>query len=455
LPTKLSFANTVNNTGSDTDGVSYSPNLGGQFGGSLCLTDVDSQNNTQNVSASPGTPYNVNGLIPGGTLPEGTSTSIFVTGDAYISGNIIYGSNGSWNVTTPGDTPPAFTLHATGNIYIAPGVTTLYGQYIADGSDSAEPTSGKIYTCANSTGTGPITDTTVLYADCNRQLNVYGNFVAKQTNLMRTYGSLRDETPNPGSAGSAGGSQIGFQWTEVGGSTGISGMTCTQVNEPGEPVAHTWSDNFLCVPSSSSVKLGWTWADGGGAPEAAIQTGQPNCINLDPPNLGSDAWAWTDNYLCSNTTGLSFSYSGVPGGSVVTDGVSHAADVTIVSTRVDPITNITYATAYSDSSTNQYCTQLYEDSDPDGSTSSPAWQNTYLCEPLAAAATLPGPPTPHVANPCSNAPAGFTPGSPQTCAAEVFYADPSRYLNNPGSGSGSTGGGENQAQSITSLPPVL
>jgi hypothetical protein len=34
-----------------------------------------------------------------------------------------------------------------------------------------------------------------LYSSCNQQLEVYGSFEAQSVNLMRTFGSLRDETP--------------------------------------------------------------------------------------------------------------------------------------------------------------------------------------------------------------------------------------------------------------------
>ncbi len=43
--------------------------------------------------------------------------------------------------------------------------------------------------------------TSSLFSSCNSQLSVYGSFVADKINLMRTYGSMRDETPTTGVKG--------------------------------------------------------------------------------------------------------------------------------------------------------------------------------------------------------------------------------------------------------------
>jgi hypothetical protein len=177
-PTDLTFAN---NDPTAISKTSYSPDLGGKFGSAAgnCLT---SEQPPAGASVASG-PYEVTGRTVTG------SESVFVNGDAYISGNIIYGS---W---TTKDNVPSFELHATGNIYIDPNVTVLDGVY------TAEPTSGSkaIYTCAGPSHYAPMAQGS-LYGGCNKQLTIHGSFVAQHVNLMRTYGSLRDEKPNVTSA---------------------------------------------------------------------------------------------------------------------------------------------------------------------------------------------------------------------------------------------------------------
>jgi hypothetical protein len=227
-------------------------------------------------------------------------------------------------------------------------------------------------------------------------------------------------------------------------------MTCTQVNEPAEPASHTWDDNFLCVPPGSPTKLGWTWEAAAGSSGSYVtnaeqQTGLPDCINLDPPNLGADAWAWTDNFLCSNTPGLSFNYNGVPPGAV--------ADSTRVGGGSNPgVTGTTFVNTYTDTASNQFCTQIYEDSDPDGGN---IWDQTYLCEPLASAGSAASNATAATGTNCSNSTGAYQnlSLSPLTCAAEVFDFSPELYLSAPAVKQNNTGGP--QPTAITSLPPVL
>jgi hypothetical protein len=221
-PISLSFANNGVVPGLSID----SPSLGGNFGNTDCQTpNVPPANTVQpggssaSITALDGasgagqhsysygdasTPVNL--TLRGGTISPKDNLSIFVIGNIYISGDIIYGGDtGSgqtavWN--SPGDVP-SFTLHATGNIYIDPGVIELDGIYTAQ--PASANTGGKIYTCSAGTvtyvdGTNPSTPFTPmasgeLYGNCKNQLTIYGNFVANQVNLMRTFGSLRDDTP--------------------------------------------------------------------------------------------------------------------------------------------------------------------------------------------------------------------------------------------------------------------
>lgn len=454
-PAALSFANT---NPADISSDTYNPDLGGHFGGTQCLTSEIAPANatslpSNNISALPSGSYTVNGPVTlnAGQIAAGKNISIFVNGDVYITGGpdsgITYaGSSGSWKLNGNGSSnTPSFTLVVNkGDISIDPNIVELDGIYIAQPT-TATSTDGEIFTCDPGAGPPPPSFTTSLYSNCKNQLTVYGSFVANQVKMLRTFGSLRDETPIAGSGGTPAGSQIGFQWTEGGGTTGIPGMKCTQVNEPAEPPSHTWNDNFLCVPAGSPVQLGWTWQAASGptgnyVTNAQDQTGLPDCINLDPPGLGVDASAWTDNYLCSNTPGLSFNYSGVPSGA------------TPISTRIGNPGGTTYVSAYKDTSTNQYCTQIYEDSDPDNNY---IWEQTYLCEPLAASATPSSPATPATGTNCSNSAGAYQNLSldPLTCAAEVFDFSPELYLSSPAVAQ--PNGGGPQPTAITSLPPVL
>jgi hypothetical protein len=70
-----------------------------------------------------------------------------------------------------------------------------------------------------------------------------------------------------------------LRWNSAG---PIAGMTCTQINEPGDP--NTWNDNYLCADRN----LGLRWSYSG--PVAGMV-----CTHI---HEGSDPHYWNDNYLC-------------------------------------------------------------------------------------------------------------------------------------------------------------
>ncbi len=76
---------------------------------------------------------------------------------------------------------------------------------------------------------------------------------------------------------------LGVRWSSAG---PIAGMRCTLVNEPAEPAARGWSDNHLCVPTSSRYALSWSYA--GPVPGR-------ECVPFFEP---ADPHTWADNYLC-------------------------------------------------------------------------------------------------------------------------------------------------------------
>lgn len=423
-PTDLTFANTgvqVDPTGNE------SPVLGGNFGGCQTLTNETAPSTAGNIvlgttsanRAAGAYKHSGNLTISGGTLPTGKNVSVFVNGDVYISGDIKYAQTAGWTAGTA----PSFVLHATGNIYISPSVKTLSGLYIAQKTNSGA-TNGKIYTCADTVSHFAPMSASGIYG-CKNQLVVYGSFVANQVNLMRSFGSLRDEAPNPGPPG---GSTINLTWSCGGGDCNpdLSGLRCIHTNEPADP--HTWDDNQLCVPSAAPIHLAWThWPnskytdpnkdpaknDPGDLSLDYLKThGYPNCTLFDLPGVAG----WDDpnpNYLCMDLTrgdGSPWFQFSKPN---------------------DP---------------SQTCTRMYEPADTDAS----GWPaGYYLCQPTPAAAGAPTPKGPPFTS-CSNK---GTEIDTKSCAGEVFEFSPQLYLANPSDNPPSNGA--LQFQSITSLPPVL
>jgi hypothetical protein len=441
--TNLSFANNGVPVSSSID----SPALGGNFGNNApCLTTPAPPTPGPGVDS---TSYGSSQPIGPLTILPGDNKSIFVNGDVYIAGNILYkGDNGltgrsaAWNSTKD---VSSFTLYATGNIYIDPSVTELDGVY------SAQPASasagGKIYTCGLSSYTPMAKDN--LYGSCHNQLTVYGNFVANQVNMMRTFGSLRDDTPTTAGTTTVTteNPHIGFVWSQT---NSKPGMNCQPFNEGSEPSSHGWFDNFLCQPASN--------------PGFCVESGTPYpCTNcnfywIDPGGNPYYSWLpsyWQDNAMCFNPQfvhpydQLSLSWGPPPAGSTVPPGDYHT----------DTINGQQFANHYYTPGNTSYCTLLYEDSDPTPYRRDPGpagwrnlvWEHTYLCEPVTTSTTtVPvagGQPYPRT---CSNGGALVV---SQTCAAEVFYLSPELYLSNPAISPPSNGA--LQYKAVTGLPPVL
>ncbi len=387
---KLTFAN--NGSGVEKTIAAEDPALGGSFNGSgYCVNNVSPPTSGGGSTTLPAGSAYANGNVLG-------NQSVFVNGDVYINGNITYGA---WN-TSSLDNAPSFVLKASGNIYISPGVTKLDGLYMSDKN---------IYTCASSTG--PVTGAGA-YNTCKNQLVVHGNFAAEKIKLNRTFGSLRDEEPTPGSPGSPGspGGSRGIVWSRNG---AVPGMRCTATTETSEPNESTWWDNFICVPASSSLQLAWSnWENGPGSSSLGYlqANGYPYCVKWDVP--ADYAQTWYDNWLCANQpVGFTFTAFQVPG---------------------------------------QDCTRVFEDSDPHG----PWGAGYYLCAPYQVGTppvlpTLPSATGPPFTN-CSNR-AGAIQVTTQSCAAEVFELGPELYLAEPAVEPPNDGAPP--WDSATSLPPVL
>lgn len=419
--TDLTFAN--NNAGDITQHVD-SPFLGGNFGGQPKCNNAPPINATAALGGTSGVPagkgtYQRSGnlTLTGGLVDNSGATAIKVNGDVFINGNISYGANPSWTYSPGQSSGPSFVIVATGNIYIAPNVTQLDGMYVAQPRDATH--GGTIYTCAPSSN--PPGAGYDYYHNCGQQLLVNGSFEAANVKLLRTFGSLRNEEPNPPAAP---GSQSGLAWTSAGPPSGPlpAGYNCTFIDEPSDP--NTWYDNYLCLPGGSSLRLAWTHYDNNPnyTPSPGWYTvgqlaaqGFPYCTKLDIP--ADYSHTWYDNSLCMNqrrpdgTAWLHFSTSNL--------GLSNP---------------------------NEYCTNFNEYADPDGQWAGVGY---FLCEPKAAAGhgvTPSGPPFLG----CSNAIAQIT---SRTCGAEVFQSGPEMYLQK--AATQPLNNGATNYDAITSLPPVL
>lgn len=398
-PTKLTFAN--KNVQIDASG-NESPVLGGQFGGCRTLTNEApppsaSQYIGSNFALSgKNGAYKTSGnlTVTGGKLLKNNNASMFVNGDAYISGDITYGNN--WKAGTA----PSFVLHATGNIYIAPGVRQLAGVFIAQ---------NKIYTCADKVNHFKPMSVDKIYTDCNKQLEVDGSFVAKQINLMRTFGSLRDEVPDmQGAIPDKPGALGPLVYMFMGKLPGLNG--CVNLKALGGSERAAWQDNYLCpATNDNNVKLGWTNNGNiGGLQSSGLKYCTSSWGNVLASAGYPRASLWSSSFLCS-TVPISFSKiaGGWPAGTL--------------------------------------CTQIVEPS-------SPGWPPTRVCVSKIIPGT-PGTPIPRQTPlDCSNKKGGAQLLS-TTCAGEVFYFSPALYLSNPAVNP--PGGGQLQFQAITSLPPVL
>ncbi len=229
-PTNLSFANSNDSDGVATsvgDGVDAGGNFGGNVKAGNCMSDyfggmpsgdeldtggwpgVNEANlrTVQNfvINGNLNDMTSITGETP--TVAQGSRIRLYVKGDVYISKNIIPS-------TAPNNTIeniPSITVVAR-NIYIGPGVTQLYGTYVAQSIDGA---GGNLYTCASGLGAPlSVTATGSNYNACRSQLVFTGSVVAKKIHLLRSWGSLYQDSggfapSNSAAAGGAGYSGAG------------------------------------------------------------------------------------------------------------------------------------------------------------------------------------------------------------------------------------------------------
>jgi hypothetical protein len=175
--------------------------FGGNFGSLPCMRDyyataTGGAFGGGNISPLSTNSYQATGPISiSGNVNPGNRIVLYVKGNVTITGPIKY--TGNWDV----DHMPLFMLIVSGNIYIDHNVDQMDGIFIAQ-PDPATGTGGTINTCTN--GSTPYTvDATGSFNDpCNdKTLVVNGAFVAKEVQLMRTKGTVKQSN-----AGEASGS---------------------------------------------------------------------------------------------------------------------------------------------------------------------------------------------------------------------------------------------------------
>lgn len=195
------FSSGVGNSGASQTRLTFANNgggYGGNFGQSRCIPDYYSQApgspNVVGAVSPPAAGSNTQHVRPTGSFVRvngatnlSGKAAIYVDGDVVIDNNIQFAST-NW---ADRDSVPSFYLVVRGNIYISSGVSRLDGVYVAQPNG---PNGGVIYTCTKSDGVRYTA--AELGSNCNSQLTVNGNFVSKQTRLLRTKGSMRDGRSN-------------------------------------------------------------------------------------------------------------------------------------------------------------------------------------------------------------------------------------------------------------------
>lgn len=393
-PHDLSFANRdlpgppENDYGS-LGGGSYNAFNGGYFHDGTyerCLPTID--------PGSGATVHASDQSIGGTNLPLGSNQVVHVKGDAYISNNITYaGSTGGWTINNEGKTNiPSYKLIADGNIYIGPSVTKLEGLYIAK---------GHIYTCASGFDKMPQHD---LYSNCSNQLTVHGSFVAKKVHLMRTYGSMRNEKPDPPAE-----QVYGLKWSSAG-EYDPGNYNCEHLYEATDGYwKDTASFNYLCTPKSDNdFQLKWTYKHPGQTPQE--NTGLPACT-LVSPSWEPHHTHWADNYICT-----------------------------------DDAHRVTFS---DDGPVGSNCIKMDEPADDHSDASPAGWADkAYLCATGSVTYSAPG------INCQSYNNSGIRSTTRPTCAAEVFDFSAEFYLSE-NFGLDPEDGGAPHYDAVTSLPPVL
>jgi hypothetical protein len=462
-PPDLDFANNNNNSPADA----YTPGTGGNSGSTSSLLNQGCVvAGATNWGAADQSEPSAGSYTSGGDLTlgamsidNGQNVCLNVTGKVYISGPIKYtGANGNtWTVGTHGNVP-SFTLNVTGgNIYIAPGVGELDGLYAAEPGGGG----GTIYTCGNANFTAMSGSS--LYTGCNKQLTVFGSFEAQSVNLMRTYGTLRDETPVERSVTTVTGYDQPVR---------LAQYTCGTGNPSNFYQQGHW---YEAVNSDGSLARGATGPPAASCPSPTLQAYDgyifpPGDTTFTGSHLnGSYTFlceyqltiSGTDDHYVLPLASASDCQDKAPGNPFPdSNGVPLGYIANSNSSGTEPLYENFDGAYCGYGSSGFHSLSITNNAEPDNNGSScgsPATVWGYVfTNPATSTNSFPetetapvlGPPLPLT---CSNNGGGTS--SRPTCAAEVFDFSPEFYLSNP-----PTTGGFNSASSafqIYNLPPVL
>ncbi|MBL8957718.1 MAG: N-acetylmuramoyl-L-alanine amidase [Myxococcaceae bacterium] len=215
---------------------------------------------------------------------------------------------------------------------------------------------------------------------------------------------------------------FGLRWSATG---PIEGMECTNVNEPAEPLASAWANNYLCAPKQSpwvfsyssagaiagkqcvhlneTVDAANSWNDNFLCfePRMEFTSGEftfkangpvpgQTCVNVNEP---SDPDTWADNYFCTTRSdvGLTWSYAGAPEALPCTN-VSEAAEANaaawadnfLCTANTAPVRMRWSSAGPVDGLT---CVRWFEHSD-----TSATWLDNWMCVEPAPPSNVPGTP---------------------------------------------------------------
>jgi hypothetical protein len=190
----LTFANTGGGYGGNLDQTNAvcAPDYWADRGGGPVPAVINPSHNGKFSHSGSDLTLNVNPVGIGRTGTTGNHVSIYVEGqDVYISNNINYQFTSYNNLQEMASF--RLVVHG-GNIYIAPGVTTLNGLFVAIPTNASN---GRVYTCSNGFAPPTLAQLNNAGAGGCRQnrLTVYGSIVADLIKFTRTLGTLNNAGP--------------------------------------------------------------------------------------------------------------------------------------------------------------------------------------------------------------------------------------------------------------------
>jgi len=177
---------------------------GGDFKSANCMKDIYTNtiksgrtlDDKLDLSSRDYSSVNKQEVSTSNLILEGTNNfvgklAVYVTGNVYITSNIVMKSNYGSVAGIP-----FFALIVKGNIYIDPSVTQLDGMYVAQPNGN---TGGTIFTCSSGaftsyTSANIATSPSTYFTRCNKQLTFNGIVQAKNVKLHRTNGTLKTNT---------------------------------------------------------------------------------------------------------------------------------------------------------------------------------------------------------------------------------------------------------------------